>query len=84
MLSVDLDCYIDALLPGGATVAATAQLGAAWEPLILLASEELGEGWVELHYQLEDITETQTRVQLVINGTAVQRPRLKNLRVALT
>lgn len=52
--------------------------------LILLASEELGEGWVELHYQLEDITETQTRVQLVINGTAVQRPRLKNLRVALT
>lgn len=83
-LSVDLDVYIDAYLPSGSSLDVSAEIGAAWEDLTLVESEELGESWVELHYQLEGITETQTRLQLVLGGTAVSRPGVCNLRAAMT
>lgn len=83
-LTVNMDVYVDCYLPSPATLAATAQIGAAWEALELLETEALGEGWYEHHYRLEDIAETQTRLQLELTGSAVKRPRLRNLRVALT
>lgn len=83
-LTVNMDVYVDCYLPSSTTVAATAQIGAGWDDLILIDTEVLGDGWTEHHYRLEDIAELQTRLQLVITGTAVKRPRLRNLRVALT
>lgn len=83
-LTVDMHVYVDTYLPSGTTLTATAEVGAAWLPLTLVDSTELGEGWVEQQYLLEDIAETQTRLELVMTGTAVRRPILRNLRVALT
>lgn len=83
-LTVDMHVYVDTYLPSGTTLTATAEVGAAWLPLDLVGSTELGEGWVEQQYLLEDIAETQTRLELVMTGTAVRRPILRNLRVALT
>ena len=83
-LTVDMDMYIDAYLPSGATVTPTAQVSDVFEEMTLLESEELGEGWTELHYQYTDISDAQTRLELTLAGTAVHRPLLRNLRVALT
>lgn len=83
-LTVDMHVYVDTYLPSGTTLTATAEVGAAWLPLTLVDSTELGEGWVEQQYLLEDIAETQTRLELVMTGTAVRRPILRNLRMALT
>lgn len=82
-LTVDINIYYDVFLNGG-SVTPTLQDGASWAAMDLIAETELGDGWVERHYRLEDFTEPQTRVQLTLSGTAVNRPRVRNLRVAIT
>lgn len=83
ILTVDIDVYYDVLLNGG-TVTPTIENGATWDDMTLISETNLGENWVERHYRLEDLTEVQTRVQLTLSGTAVNRPRVRNLRVAIT
>ena len=83
-LTVNMDVYVDCYLPSTTTLTATAEIGVGWDELALIETEALGDGWYEHHYLLEDIAETQTRLQLVMTGSAVKRPRLRNLRVALT
>jgi hypothetical protein len=84
VLSVKISVYFDALLPGGSTVTATAQDEESWISLPVVATEALGEGWVEYHCEAEDLTMLSTRIKLSLAGSSLQRPRVRNLRVAIT
>lgn len=76
--------YYDALLPGAASVDAFYEAdGGGWEELSIIEGTPLGDGWIEVKCEFNGINQPETRVKLVINGSARALPKVKNLRVAV-
>jgi len=75
----------DALIPGTADVKAYVQKGVEkWQLVDLTAGKPIGENWVERTHVLSNFNASETRVKLVLSGTVVYRPKVKNLRVIVT
>ncbi len=78
----------DALIPGTADVKAYVQKGVEkgekWQLVNLTTGKPIGENWVERTHVLSNFNGNETRVKLVLSGTVVYRPKVKNLRVIIT
>jgi hypothetical protein len=82
---VKVTAYYDAFLPGASSVDAFVENGSGvWLALPIIDGTELGDGWVEVKREVEEFDQTETRVKLVLNGSALALPRIRNLRVAIT
>lgn len=83
--SVKITAYYDVFLPGTASVDAYYESAAGvWSALPIVGGTELGNGWQEVKREIDDFDGLETRVKLVLNGSGLQNPRVKNLRVAIT
>lgn len=79
-----LTLYYDVYLPGTASVAAHYQNSVGgWAELPVVGGTELGSNWQEVRCEVTDLDQPETRVRLTLNGTALFRPRVKNLRAAI-
>ncbi|WP_265017572.1 hypothetical protein [Wolbachia endosymbiont (group A) of Epistrophe grossularia] len=75
----------DALIPGTADVKAYVQKGVEkWQLVDLTAGKPIGENWVERTHVLSNFNGNETRIKLVLSGTVVYRPKVKNLRIIVT
>ncbi len=75
----------DALIPGTADVKAYVEQSAkGWQLVNLTTGKPIGENWVERTHVLTNFNANETRVKLVLSGTVVYRPKVKNLRVIVT
>ncbi|MBV2145406.1 MAG: hypothetical protein KTM48_01525, partial [Wolbachia endosymbiont of Pissodes strobi] len=78
----------DALIPGTADVKAYVQKGVEkgekWQLVNLTTGKPIGENWVERTHVLSNFNGNETRIKLVLSGTVVYRPKVKNLRVIIT
>lgn len=82
--SVKLTAYYNVYLPGTASVDAYYESSAGvWTALPVVGGTELGDGWVEVQREIAAFSGLETRIKLVLNGSAGQRPLVKNLRVAM-
>jgi len=83
--TVKITAYYDVLLPGTASVNAYYESApGVWSALPVTDGTELGDGWQEVKREVEGFDGLETRVKLVLNGSGLQQPRVKNLRVAMT
>lgn len=83
--NVKLTAYYDLLLAGNSSVAAYYESAAdTWTTLPLIVGTELGDGWVEIKREVSGLTLTETRIKLVLTGSGINMPRVRNLRVAIT
>ena len=79
-----LTLYYNALLPGSASVDAFYEAdGGGWVALPIVDGDELGNGWLEVKREVTSLSQPETRIKLVINGSARALPKIKNLRVAV-
>lgn len=76
--------YYQALTPGSASVKALLDNGGVWVTLPVVSGTPIGDGWVEVACVLTGFAQPETRVKLELTGTAQARPRVRNLRVAIT
>ena len=82
---VKITAYYDAFLPGGSSVDAFVENGdGVWLALPVITGTELGDGWVEVKREVTGFNKAETRTKLVLNGSALALPRIRNLRVAIT
>lgn len=82
--SVKITVYYDVYLPGTSSVAAHYESSAGvWSELPIVDGTELGDGWQEVKREVSGFAGLETRVKLTLNGSALMRPRVKNLRVAM-
>lgn len=83
--SVKITAYYDVYLPGTASIDAYYESApGVWSALPIVDGTELGDGWVEAKREVSSFDGLETRIKLVLKGTAQMRPRVKNLRVAMT
>lgn len=82
---VKITAYYDALFPSTASADAFVENGdGVWLALPVVDGTELGDGWIEVKREMTDFDKTETRIKLVLKGSALALPRIKNLRVAIT
>lgn len=89
--SVDVSVYYDALLPSGSAVTAWVQDGVVDDEPVFVemtqpefgAAADLGDGWWEYRWDYNDLSQPDTRIKLVLTGSAAAIPRVKNLRTAM-
>ncbi|WP_341820848.1 hypothetical protein [Wolbachia endosymbiont (group A) of Myopa testacea] len=78
----------DVLIPGTADVKAymeqSAKGGEKLQLVNLTSGKPIGENWVERTHVLTNFNGNETRIKLVLSGTVVYRPKVKNLRVVIT
>lgn len=75
----------DALISGTADVKAYVEQSAkGWQLVNLTSGKPIGENWVERTHVLTNFNANETRIKLVLSGTVVYRPKVKNLRVIIT
>jgi hypothetical protein len=75
----------DAWLPGQAAIEINVQAAdSSWISAPLESSSPVGDGWEERRFILTGHTSPETRVKVVLNGTALDRPRARNLRLVVT
>ncbi|CCE77907.1 MULTISPECIES: hypothetical protein [Wolbachia] len=78
----------DALIPGTADVKSyveqSAKGGEKWQLVNLTSGKPIGENWVERTHVLSNFNGNETRIKLVLSGTVIYRPKVKNLRVIIT
>ncbi len=76
----------DALIPGTADVKTYVQksVEGEWQLVNLTSGKPIGDNWVERTHVLSNFNASETRVKLVLSGTVVYRPKVKNLRVIVT
>lgn len=79
-----ISVYYQALTPGTSSVRAKIQNGAAWVDIPAVSGTPIGDGWVDVTCVLTGFAQTDTRVKLELAGTAQSRPRVRNLRLAIT
>lgn len=77
--------YYEAITPGTATVLAQAENGTGvWVDIPVVAGTPIGNDWVEVKRVLTEFEQPETRIRLTLTGSAKARPRVRNLRVAIT
>ncbi len=74
----------DALISGTADVKAYVQKNVDWQLVNLTSGKPIGENWVERVHILTNFNGNETRIKLVLSGTVIYRPKVKNLRVIIT
>ncbi|MFP3032205.1 MAG: hypothetical protein ACEY3M_14115, partial [Wolbachia sp.] len=74
----------DALIPGTADIKTYVEKNVDWQLVNLTSGKPIGESWVERTHVLSNFSANETRVKLVLSGTVVYRPKVKNLRVIVT
>ncbi len=75
----------DALIPGTADIKTYVEKNVGeWQLVNLTSGKPIGESWVERTHVLSNFSANETRVKLVLSGTVVYRPKVKNLRVIVT
>ncbi|GHM58797.1 MAG: hypothetical protein sL5_10400 [Candidatus Mesenet longicola] len=75
----------DAVLPGTADVKLYLQKAEGeWQLIDLTAGKPLGESQVERTHVLGNFNAHSTRVKLVLSGTVLYRPKVRNLRIVIT
>ncbi|RDD34062.1 hypothetical protein Wcon_01893 [Wolbachia endosymbiont of Cylisticus convexus] len=75
----------DALIPGTADVKAYVEQSVkGWQLVNLTTGKPIGENWVERTHVLTNFNGNETRIKLVLSGTVVYRPKVKNLRIIVT
>jgi hypothetical protein len=76
--------YYELFNPGLSTVTAFAENGAAWTAIPIVLGDNLGEGWTDVKRQLTGFNQANTRIKLSLNGSATERPIVRNFRVVIT
>lgn len=75
----------EALTPGTSTITVEYQLAdLSWVAIALTSGTSIGDGWVERSHIVTGITLTNTRIRVTVNGTTVNRPRIRKLRAIAT
>lgn len=74
----------DALIPGTADVKVYVQKNVDWQLVNLTSGKPIGENLVERTHVLSNFNGNDTRIKLVLSGTVVYRPKVKNLRIIIT
>lgn len=73
---------LDVVTPGTSTVTVEVQNAAlAWVSVPLAAGTPIGDGWEERVHVLNPFTASVTRVRIKLNGSALNRPRVRRIRV---
>lgn len=71
----------DVITPGTSTVIIEAQTAAGtWVPVPVVGGTPMGDGWEERVHLLTGFNAPATRVRLTLNGSALNRPRVRRLR----
>lgn len=79
-----LTLYYDAITPGASNVSAHYEDDdGQWVALPIVDATQLGNGLVEVRHEMTGLDQPETRIKLVLNGTALARPRVRDLRVAI-
>lgn len=72
---------LDVITPGTSTVTVEVQNAAlAWVSVPLAAGTPIGDGWEERVHLLNPFTASVTRVRIKLNGSALNRPRVRRIR----
>lgn len=85
-----LTITFDALVPGDARIKVQVQESQAnadkenWPEISYETAEPLGDGWMEFRYTRASLAANATRIRLVLEGNAQNRPRVRNLRAVTT
>ncbi|APR98691.1 hypothetical protein [Wolbachia endosymbiont of Folsomia candida] len=75
----------DAIIPGTADIKVYVQKKKEeWQLVNLTSGKPIGEALVERTHVLTNFNANETRVKLVLSGTVVYRPKVRNLRVIVT
>lgn len=77
----------DAIIPSGAAVAVSVSGidgGDTYQAVPYLSAKAIDNGFQEITHELTGVNETSVRIKLVLSGTSVARPRVRNLRVIVT
>ena len=74
----------ESFVPGQARVDVFAELNGEWQQMTVDSGSAVGEDWQSLKFILDDVTSDTVRVKLVLNGSAQDRPRVRELRVMTT
>ena len=83
--NVTTKIIVEALLPGSSTVQAfikgVDKDDTKWTSLTDVTSQNMDEGWVELTFTSENMSEDMIHAKLVLSGSSKYRPRCRNLRM---
>lgn len=82
--NVKVKVILEAYLPGSSSLTVQAKgidAGDTWSNLSVIASTQMGDGWVEFTYQSASMTETMIHSKAILAGTAQYRPRVRNYRM---
>lgn len=85
--NVKLKVIYEAVVPSGATVRTYwkgPDAGDTWTEIISPATRPVDDGFVEFAFSATGINELSIQVKLVLSGTTVARPRVRDLRVIVT
>lgn len=74
----------EATTPGTSSVKAYIQQGSNWELIELTKGTPLDSSWEERTHVLTNFTGSTVKVKLVLSGTILYRPKVRNLRVIVT
>ncbi|WP_264953865.1 hypothetical protein [Wolbachia endosymbiont (group A) of Endotricha flammealis] len=75
----------DALIPGTADIKTYVEKNVGeWQLVNLTSGKPIGENWVERTHVLTNFNGNETRIKLVLSGTVIYRPKVKNLRIIVT
>lgn len=83
--NVTAKIIVEAFLPGTSTLQAFTKgvdkNDTRWTNLTNVTSQNMDEGWVELTFTSENMTEDMIHAKLVLSGSSKYRPRCRNLRM---
>ncbi len=79
-LSVTLESFSE----GQSGVEVYYQVGEQWEKMTNPIGQPVGDNWVEQKYTQENISQESTRIKLLLYGNAINRARVRGLRVITT
>lgn len=76
---------LNGFLPGASTLTVEAETATnTWTSVPLDEALDLGDGWTDRRYRLNDLDALETRIRLTLAGTAQERPRARGLQVIIT
>ena len=75
----------EAFMPGDAASEVFIQNeNGSWLSVDFKDAKPIGDGWEEKRYVFNEISTPETRVKLILKGSPLNRPKVRNLRVVIT
>lgn len=83
--ATEIVAIMDAYAPGSSTIAIHARTSAdtVWTAIPLISSKAIADGFAEITYKLTGFSDVNTRIKITMTGNAANRPKVRNLRVAM-